>query len=420
MTQRFLQFVWLIAFSWLLACCSAKSAHAVSTKWDGETMGTTYTVKIAHDDHVDRSVDYDTVNMAIDAELRRVNDQMSTYLKSSELSQFNQAPTGEWFSVSKETAEIVDQAKQIHEQSGGAYDVTISPLVGLWNFGAYTSNTSTNELPSDELIAAALAKTGNEHLQVRHDPPALKKEIAELEVDLSSIAKGHGVDRVCEWIESQGHHHYMVEIGGEVRASGVRPDGRLWQIGIERPSKDGRELQTTVPLDNLSLATSGDYRIFYERNGKRYSHVINPKTGKPVEHRLASVTVVEDQCATADAFATTLLVMGPEKGAKWATQHEVAALFIIRQDSGNPFRIETTAAWDALYPEGKPKMISIFFIAAAIFAIAFLGLAIGVLMRGKCIQGSCGGLAGATDAGGNSICDSCTKPSPECSGTPEE
>ncbi|MCC9631192.1 FAD:protein FMN transferase [Blastopirellula sp. JC732] len=303
----------------------------------GRTMGTTYSVKFIPPD---RDFDAKPLQQEIDKRLVEINQQMSTYIPDSELSRFNQSKAGDWFPVSPQLAEVVQLAKQINHESGGAFDVTVGPLVNLWNFGP---DHHPEQVPSDEAIAAALANIGDDKLEVRLDPPALKKSVDGLYVDLSAIAKGYGVDKIAELIAESGRKSYMVEIGGEVRAAGQKPDGSPWRIAIEKPIPGARAIQEVVELSNQSLATSGDYRNFFEVDGQTFSHTIDPKTGRPLAHTLASVSVLHQDCGSADALATTLMVLGPDRGYNWAEEQKLAVLFLIRDKDGPVVR--RTSLW---------------------------------------------------------------------------
>lgn len=306
---------------------------------EGATMGTTYSVQIVDPP---AGVDLDALQRAIDAELEAVNETMSTYRSDSELSRFNGAPADAWVPVSEALGEVVATAKTIGAASGGALDVTVGPLVNLWGFGP---DLSTKDLPSEAAIAASLQRTGLEKLRVRLDPPALRKARADLYVDLSAIAKGYGVDRLAALLAGAGIENLLVEIGGELYGRGVNGRGQPWRVAIERPEAQVRRVLKVVPLRDTGMATSGDYRNFFELNGVRYSHSIDPSTGWPVRHELASVTVLADSATAADGWATALLVLGAERGPALAESEGVAALFIERHADGRIVE-RTTAAFD--------------------------------------------------------------------------
>ncbi len=320
----------------------------------GPTMGTTYHVKLTA---LPAGVERAQLQHDIDALLDEINQQMSTYLPESEVSRFNRAAADEWFAVSPATAKVVAEAQEVSRLTGGSLDATVEPLVELWNFGpAGTSDgagPSAFHPPDQSAIDAALSRVGWQRLDVRLDPPALKKSVEGLEIDLSSVAKGYGVDRVAELLADRGISDYMVEIGGEVRAVGTRPDGRPWRIGIERPETDVRRTQWVAPLADASLATSGDYRNYYECDGHHYSHILDPSTGRPVEHTAASVSVLADSCMKADAWATAMLVLGPERGYDLAEEHGLAVLFVSRSDDG--YAIRASTAWQAKLPGVVPE-----------------------------------------------------------------
>lgn len=290
-------------------------------RYGGTTMGTYYQVTARCPADVG-SIVQDT--------LRKVNEEMSTYLPDSALSRFNAASPGEWFPVSPELAEVVDAAAVLSRESGGAFDVTVGPLVNLWGFGP----DEITSLPAADVVAETLKRIGHQHLQVAHDPPRLRKT-ADLYVDLSAIAKGYGVDRVTARLAEAGCEAMLVDVGGEVRGAGQSPSGRPWRIGVEVPDPESHgAVQRILRLADGAVATSGDYRNFVESEGRRFSHTIDPRTGYPVEHSLASVSVLHPSAMWADGYATLLTVLGPEEGMEFARRHGLAALFIVRTPSG--------------------------------------------------------------------------------------
>lgn len=292
-------------------------------------MGTTYSVILP------RAGDADALALkkGVEAKLAQVNQQMSTYQADSELSQFNQSQSTDWFEVSADLVAVVTMAKTISEASEGAYDVTVGPLVRLWGFGP---DKKPQRIPSDADIQSAQANMGYQKLETRDAPPALKKSEPGLYVDLSSIAKGYGVDQIGEFLESMGVKDYMAEIGGEIRARGQSHRGDNWRIGVEKPTAGERSVQMVVDLSDGHMATSGDYRNFFEEDGVRYSHTIDTRTGKPITHRLASVTVTAQSTAMADGWATALMVLGEEAGLSLANQMGLSAYFLYK--SGDEFQ----------------------------------------------------------------------------------
>ena len=313
-------------------------------------MGTTYTIRFLPELG---SQSNEEMQRLIDEELNRVNQQMSTYLKDSEITRFNDSQSMDWFPVSLETAQVVALSLEISEVSNGAFDVTVGPLVDLWGFGPVKRK---NEIPTDEEVETTKASVGFKKLEVRFDPPALKKLDTGLRVDLSAIAKGYGVDRVGEVLRSDGIANYFVEIGGEIIANGKRADGQLWQVGIEAPLDFKRSIQTIIGLSGAALATSGDYRNFFESEGKRFSHTIDPNTGRPVTHQLASVSVVADNCALADGIATCMMVMGTEQGLKLAESKKWAVLLMERKS--DQIRSICSTRFSELFPQ-VCKLLSI-------------------------------------------------------------
>lgn len=298
-------------------------------------MGTTYHVTVVGPP---RGLSQTVAGEGVDAALQLVNALMSTYSPESEVSRFNAAQPNTWFAVSPETLEVVETSLEIHALSSGAFDITVGPLVDLWGFGAGAKGT--DQVPSEQDIARAAARVGSAALSVRREPPALLKS-AEREIDLSAIAKGYGVDRAALWLEAAGVANYMVEVGGEVRTAGNNPDGHEWRIGIEAPElMHGRAL-TAIAVSGKSVATSGDYRNYFERDGKRYSHTIDPATARPIEHGLASVTVVTDDCKTADALATAIDVLGPARGMDLAEREQIPVYMLVRVGSGFEARSST-------------------------------------------------------------------------------
>ncbi|MGL4717229.1 MAG: FAD:protein FMN transferase [Aeromonas sp.] len=295
----------------------------------GSTMGTYYSIKVA--DHA--ISDTATFQAEIDLLLERVNDQMSTYRPDSELSRFNQHGAATPMVVSRDTARVVTEAIHLGRESLGALDITVGPLVNLWGFGPDKRPTT---VPSDELITQTRQKTGlgNLHVITSVDADTLQKDTPDLYLDLSAIAKGFGVDKVAEYLEARGAHHYLVEIGGELRLSGVNGKGHPWRVAIEKPIAGTGSIQEVITPGNNGVATSGDYRNYYELDGQRVSHTLDPRSGKPIQHRLVSVTVIHPSAMTADGLATAFMVMGPEKSLAYAKEQGLAIFVITKTDEG--------------------------------------------------------------------------------------
>ncbi len=291
-------------------------------------MGTGYSVKLG--ENPDETV-LEELERDIRQQLAAINAKMSTYIPASEISRFNESESVDWIPVSVELVEIVSLAQVISEQTAGAFDTTVHGLVTLWGFGAAGSVTHP---PSKKQLASLLETTGFERIDWRRAPPALRKHHPELELDLSAIAKGYAVDKVAETVEQAGINNYLVEIGGEIRVKGGKTESQGWRIAIQLPDARSGSPHRTMTLSEGAVATSGDYQNYFEADSKRYSHAIDPRSGRPISHALASVTVISEDCATADGLATALLVMGPEQGLAFAAANNIPALFISRGDGG--------------------------------------------------------------------------------------
>ncbi|NRA82340.1 MAG: FAD:protein FMN transferase [Gammaproteobacteria bacterium] len=307
---------------------SAASNDALIVKLAGRTMGTTYHISyVAVAKNSERTAQ--AHQEVIDSLLEKVNDQMSTYRPGSELSRFNSSSSNTPFAVSADTAMVVSEAIRLSHLTDNLLDVTVGPLVNLWGFGP---QMRPETVPSIEVIAQTKQRVGIEHLAV--DGNFLLKDIPDLYVDLSTIAKGFGVDKVAQYLERKGITDYLVEIGGEIRAKGRPTPERDWIIAIEKPVSDERVVQQLIsPLDN-GLATSGDYRIYYEENGIRFSHIIDPNSGQPINHKLVSVTVIHPSSMTADGLSTAIMIMGPEAGFNFAKDQHLAVFMIFKTDNG--------------------------------------------------------------------------------------
>lgn len=317
----------LLLLVFFLAACS----HQVSEpqfQHVGWTMGTSFSVKVST---LPPTVDADKLKAGLEQRLDQINQQMSTYLEDSELSRFNHSNTTEWVDASADLVKVLEESLRVSAMSGGAFDVTVGPLVNLWGFGP---DETGDKVPSPQQIEALRKNIGYQQLRIRRSPPAIRKENPSLYVDLSAVAKGFAVDQLAEFLESFAIADYLVEIGGEVRVKGQSPRGGEWKIAIEKPTPAARKVQRILELRDRAVATSGDYRNYFEKNGKRYSHTIDPRTGSPIIHRLASVTVLSDTAMYADALATALTVLGPEAGLEWAEKENLAALFIVKEDEG--------------------------------------------------------------------------------------
>ncbi len=330
----------------LVGCRGTERPTETIRSFFGSTMGTQYTIRV-----VDRGlgVDWPQLQQQIDSRLESINGRMSTYLPDSEISRFNRYEGNDWFAVSPELVQVIASGLEVSRLSRGAFDMTVGPLVNLWGFGP---TGRPNAVPTAEAIAECRSRVGYDRLEVREEPPALRKHRDDLYVDLSAIAKGFAVDEVAQLLEQHGVRSYMVEIGGEVRTRGRKPDGSSWRIGIERPVTTAREIECVVELDDCSLATSGDYRNFFEHGGRRYSHEIDPRTGRPVEHGLVSVSVLAHDCMAADAWATALIVLGPEAALPAARRQGLEVLCMVRTPEG--LREQATPGFAARMRTAQP------------------------------------------------------------------
>ncbi|WP_127713941.1 FAD:protein FMN transferase [Halobacteriovorax sp. HLS] len=327
---------------WALVCFISCSNEPKLLKYEGKTMGTTYHIKYSFSGK-DHSAE---LKLATDRTLISLNKIMSTYIADSEISLFNSSASTEWVGASKELLLVVDHALKVGRETDGVYDPTIGPLVNLWGFGP----SGQRQVPSDIEIEKKLRSVGLDKLEVDLKKQAWKKSIGSVYVDLSSLAKGYGVDKIATLLESKGINNYMVEIGGEVRTRGSKA-GKPWVIAIESPSqKEGKNsYQRLVNLNSHAMATSGNYRNFFKQKNKTYSHTIDYRTGRPVSHTLASVSVVDSKsCMNADAWATALMAMGYEKGFEIAEKLNIAAYFIYKLDSMSTFAVAQTTEFRKL------------------------------------------------------------------------
>lgn len=314
----------------ITACFPSNNSAKKEILLQGRTMGTTYNIKVvATPEHVESL----QLQGKIDKVLKQVNQAMSTYMPDSEISRFNRSTSLSSFEISDGFARVLKESIRLGELSKGKLDITVGPLVNLWGFGP---EQRPEKVPSEDLLASTWARIGLKNLHLVGNQ--LSKDIPNLYVDLSTTAKGYGVDVVAELIESNGISSYLVEIGGEMRLKGFKHTGELWAIAIEKPILDpsGEQRavhQVIIPKDN-AVATSGDYRNYFETDGQRFSHIIDPATGKPINHNLVSVTVIHPSSMTADGLSTTLMVMGAEQGMYFARENDLAALFISKTDNG--------------------------------------------------------------------------------------
>ncbi len=310
----------------------------------GETMGTTFNITAIGED-----VDEEELAAAVQETLAAVNAKMSNWDPNSEVSTFSASTDTSPVPVSDEFALVLTAADDVHERSGGTFDVTLGPLIELWGFGP---RKPEDPVPSDAEIQAALEGVGQSRLlTLDRDGGTLAKSDPAVGINLSAIAKGYGIDAVAETLSEAGIENYMVEIGGDLVTKGENDKGEVWRIGVEKPEAGGQNLQLIVSLNDLGMATSGDYKNFFEQDGVRYSHIIDPTTGRPITHRTTSVTVLAENAMMADAWATAMLALGQEKGLELAEKHKLAVFFISRDVTGGEdafITVHSTAFKDAL------------------------------------------------------------------------
>ncbi|MDJ0990520.1 MAG: FAD:protein FMN transferase [Desulfobacterales bacterium] len=320
---------WGLVIAFILAAvigCSNQREIRIA----GRTMGTTY--------HVTVIGGYLTsvakLKTAIDARLEAINASMSTYRPESEISRFNALQeTGTAFAVGPDFYRVTAIGRELFDITAGAWDGTIDPLVDLWGFGR---SPRPARIPGDEEIKAGLARVGFDLIDAGREGMLIKRH-PRVTLDLASVAKGYGVDVVADLIRQQGFTDFLVEVGGEVFASGVRLDGRQWRIGINRPEAGApvNQVYKVVTLQDRAFATSGDYRIFFEQDGQRFSHVIDPRTGRPVANGVVSVSVTATTCARADGLATALMIMGVTEGLKLVNAlSDTECLMVVRDAEG--------------------------------------------------------------------------------------
>ncbi|MFC1742826.1 FAD:protein FMN transferase [Candidatus Riflebacteria bacterium] len=300
----------ILALVFFSGCKQNTSSTTDYLHFRGQVMGTGYSIKLRNNS----TISTDLLKLSSHQKLVQVDLLMSTYKPESELSRFNAFAENKEFKLSSPTFRVFTEALLCNLKTGGSYDITVGPLVNLWGFGSAGRRKTP---PSKEEIQKTLNSVGSNLLQLNRGKMSIYKTKADVYCDLSSLAKGFAVDRVAEFYEEKGIVDYFIELGGEVRCKGKNPHGKKWRIGIEKPQRDApeRALFKTILLENGAVATSGNYRNFFEYNGKFYSHTINSKTGCPVESSdsVLSATVVGPECMRADALATSLMAAPKDK-----------------------------------------------------------------------------------------------------------
>ena len=329
MKRTFNSIFFVYMFSNLLSGCSQDSKSLIV--FGGLTMGTSYTIKIVEDQKKLGEIESD-----VSGELSRLNNVFSNYIENSEISIFNQSEGK--ITVSENLRELLLLSEEVYRLTNGGFDIHVGSLVNRWGFGPEKKGEG---VPSASEIKKMLRHSDSKRIEI-FEGYVLKPD--QLSLDVSGVAKGYGVDLVSRLLEDKGFENFLVEIGGEVKVVGHNAKGRPWTIGIERPESGNRSVFRTVPLMNMAMATSGDYRNFYKEGGRVYSHTINPFTGHPVNHDLASVTVLHRDAAYADALATGLTAIGLDSMLDISEEKNLKAMAIIRKGktfevvSSNEFR----------------------------------------------------------------------------------
>ncbi|MGF6207510.1 thiamine biosynthesis lipoprotein [Pseudomonas frederiksbergensis] len=301
----------------------------------GPTMGSTYSIKYVRTEGLPAPKD---VRVEVEKILADVDRQMSTYRSDSDIERFNDLPANRCQTMPAPVLELVRVGEQLSLLSEGSYDLTVEPLMNLWGFGPQARE---EKVPSAEALAEVMRRVGHTHLRI--DGDQLCKDAA-VEVDFNSIAAGYSVDTIAARLEAMGIHDYLVEATGELKAAGKKLDGSAWKIALEEPRDDQQVAERIINVDGYGVSTSGDYRNYFEQNGRRYSHTVDARTGVPITHNLASVTVINPSTLLADGLSTLLLILGPERGWDYAQKHNIGAFFVIRADTG--FVTRTTQAFE--------------------------------------------------------------------------
>jgi thiamine biosynthesis lipoprotein len=327
-SRSFFALVFLLSLVSLLQACGDPAAFELT----GATQGTTWRIAVAADVHKREQL---RIRKLVEQRLAEIDLALSSYRSASEVQRFNAAPVGEWFPLGPDLHRVLQAARLVSAQSAGAFDVTSAPLVELWGFGPRGTGPvgGRGTIPGDGAIAAARAQVDYRRVELDEDLPRARKNGA-LRIDVNGIAQGYTVDCLAEWLLARGYRNFLVEVGGELRLAGLNAAGEPWRIGIEQPADGGGAVQQAVSGTNISITTAGDYHDYFEQDGQRYSHTIDPKTGRPVTHKLASVTVIANSATYADGMDTALEVLGPERGYELAERLKIAAYFIVRSDEG--------------------------------------------------------------------------------------
>ncbi len=336
MTTHIYKLLAVLAMTFLFLGCSQPPEIQ---KISGDAQGTTYHISFWSPQAVDTA----SIKQLVETEFTRLDMQLSNYRKDSVIEQLNATISSEPLALSEEIIGLIEQARVVSIASEGCYDLTIKPLFDLWGF-----NGDKLTPPSPETLQAALQQVGFKQIKIV-DATHIQKLNPQLRIDLSSIAQGYSVSRMVALLEQQGIENYLVEIGGELQTRGKKPEGTAWRVALEKPLSSERTMQKIVTINRsepLAVMTSGTYRHYFDVGGKRYSHILNAKTGVPVNHNTVSVTVLHDNPTQADAWSTALLCLGKTRGIEAANKAGIAALFI--EQDGEAFNELRTVPFDAL------------------------------------------------------------------------
>jgi FAD:protein FMN transferase len=307
----------------LCALTLACSKTPELSKIEGDAQGTTY--HLTFELPADSTADVAVIEKAVNDEIARMDKALSNYRDDSDIEAFNAQQTTDAIEVDAELVALVEEARKVNRASNGCYDLSIKPLFDLWGF-----KKDVFSPPSDADLAQTLANVGMDNLETV-DATHLRKHIPNLRIDVSSIGQGYAVGQVVKVLEQFGVQNYLVEIGGELKVKGKKPDGEAWRIALEKPLPNERKMQKIVRFDTgapMSLMASGTYRHYFDSNGKRYSHILDARSGKPVEHNTVSVAILYENPTVADAWSTALLCLGSSEGVKVANANNLAVLFI--------------------------------------------------------------------------------------------
>lgn len=311
----------------VLALCGCRKV-VPETEVDGAAQGTTYHIKMVLDKN---SASLEDIKRQITATLAEIDAQLSNYRDDSEISRINSKESVNWLPVSREITELLVIAENVYLRTSGCYDLTIKPLFDLWGFSAHE-----HRVPTDAEIAKVLPHIGMPLLEIDAADQRIRKKDPKLKIDLSSIAQGYSVGVVARLIEGLGVKNYLVEIGGEMMVKGRKANGEDWRVGVETPTPYSKGVQEVIDIREergSAIMTAGTYRNYFEENGHTYSHILNPKTGRPVTHSLRSVTVMHDDPAWADAWDTALLCVGEEEAMRIADSENLKVLLIYDHDN---------------------------------------------------------------------------------------